>query len=98
MALTTSSVAITPQSGWTSVAVNPNYLQIRNRTSRPWQLAVTAGPAPTNQNAVLSFNPQAQSDGHVFIKDTVSSGTFFVRVMESGPSGEATRFGLLIDV
>lgn len=98
MPLTTSSVAIRPEDGWTSVAVNPNYLQIRNRTSRPWQLAVTASAAPTNANSVLSFNPQAQPDGHVFIKDTVSSGTFFVRVMESGPSGEATLIGLLIDV
>jgi len=98
MALTTSSVSITPITSWQLVATNPNYLQIRNRTSRPWQLAVTSGAVPTSETSVLSFNPQVQNDGHVFTKDTVSSGAFYIRVREDGPSGEATQFGLLIDV
>jgi len=98
MALTTSSVSITPATGWQLVATNPNYLQIRNRTSRPWQLGVTAAGAPTNDNAVLTFAPQQQEDGHLFVKSTASVGVFYIRVLEDGPAGEATQFGLLIDV
>jgi len=98
MALTTSSVNIGPQAGWTLVATNPNYLQIRNRTSRSWQIGVTASGAPTNANSVLSMNPQVQSDGHVFIKDTASAGLYWIQVLEDGVAGETTLFGLLIDV
>jgi len=98
MPLTTSNVSITPQSSWTLVATNPNYLQIRNRTSRPWQLGVTAAAAPTSETAVLTFAPQQQEDGHLFVKATASVGVFYIRVLEDGPSGETTQFGLLIDV
>jgi len=97
MAVLTSSVSITPASSWTLVATNPVYLQVRNRTSRAWQLAVTAAAAPTDNNAVLTFNPQVQDDGHVFIKETASTGLFYIRVLEDGPSGESTQFGLMID-
>jgi hypothetical protein len=97
MPLTTSHVSITPQTGWQLVATNPSYIQIRNRTSRPWQLGVTAAGAPTNENAVLTFAPQQQEDGHVFVKATASVGVFYIRVLEDGPVGEQTQFGLLID-
>lgn len=100
MALTTSSVSIKPQDGWTLVAESPNHIEIRQRNSRPWQLAVVAvgAGAPTNELNVLSFNPIHQEDGHYFVKATASVGDFYIRVREDGPSGEETNFGLLIDV
>lgn len=97
MAVLTSSVSLTPASGWTLVATNPVYLQVRNRTSRSWQLAVTAAAAPTDNNACLTFLPQAQDDGHVFVKESASTGLFYIRVLEDGPAGESTQFGLMID-
>lgn len=97
MAVLTSSVSITPATGWQLVATNPVSIVIRNRTNRAWQLGVTAASAPTNNDAVLTFKPLSQDDGHVFAKDTASTGVFFIRVLEDGPLGEATQFGLMID-
>lgn len=97
MAVLTSSVSITPATGWQLVATNPVSITIRNRTNRAWQLGVTAAAAPTNGDAVLTFQPVNQDDGHVFTKDTASTGVFFIRVLEDGPAGEATQFGLMID-
>ena len=99
MALTTSSVSITPQTGWQLVAESPNHIEIRQRNSRPWQLAVVAVAAtPTDATPALTFTPVHQEDGHFFVKDTASVGDFYIRVLESGPVGETTNFGLLIDV
>ncbi len=97
MAVLTSSVSITPATGWQLVATDPASIVIRNRTSRAWQLAVTAAAAPTNNDACLTFTPQGQEDGHVFAKETASIGLFYIRVLTDGPSGEATQFGLMID-
>ena len=97
MAILTSSVSITPASGWQLVATNPVAIVIRNRTNRAWQLAVTAAAEPTNDDAVLTFKPLSQDDGHVFEKFTTSSGRYYIRVLEDGPLGEETQFGLMID-
>lgn len=100
MALNTSVEFVGPQDGWVLVAESPNYINIRNRTSRPWQLAVVAvaSGTPASGAAALTFSPISQDDGHYFVKETVSVGDFYIRVLEDGPMGEKTEFAITQDV
>lgn len=91
MAVSTVSVAIKPEDGWTLIAESPNWIKIRASDSRQWHLAITlpaSGAPPVNGNDFLRYVPTYQSDGWRFESDVAIVGDIYVRTPMDGAQGQ----------
>lgn len=97
MSITTNRIDITPESGWVLLGSDPTYIVVRERSRRPFEIAVTqTGVSPTEDNRV-AFIPFWQTDGHIFVKTTPTVGDVYVRAILPGQLFEKTIIEYLFD-
>ncbi len=100
MAVSTVSVSIKPESGWTRIAQSPNWIKIRASDSRQWHLAIVAPAAaapPVNGNDFLRYVPTYQADGWAFESEVAITGDIYVRTPMDGAQGQPMTIAAVKD-
>lgn len=99
MPISTQSLDIHPDDGWTLVATNPTYLFIQPSVATPWRLAVTASGVPLTTTGNLVFK-QDEFGGKSFTYQVATAGTALFYIKADRPRGLVNghiNFGVLRD-
>ena len=96
MAFTTTNLIVKASDGWVLVATNPINLILRPDSSRVYNIAVTSGAAPTDNNVSgLLMGEEETKDRPAFSINSAITGNVYVRIPVN--VGHSVRFGIVLN-
>lgn len=100
MAISTSDVYVGVNDGWTLISTDPITLTIKPGTFHPWNVAITAGGAPSNDLVGVPMGREAHNKLEAFEANNIT-GEVYVRITSpvepSTSQGAKLRFGVIKD-